>query len=156
MRLMPWLGVLARLVAGVAFLWAGLAKVGDLAGSGRAVALYQIVSGEAARLIGAELPFVEIALGILLLIGLGTRVTALMTACLLVVYLAAIASVWARGLSISCGCFGGAGTVSSGAAVGYLMDILRDTVLLIAVGYLAWRPVTRYGLDRRVLAVGES
>jgi len=156
MRLTPWLGTLARLVLGTAFVWAGLAKVTDVAGSGRAVALYEIVSPQAARLIGAELPFVEIALGILLLIGLGTRVAAVMTAGLLAVYLAAIASVWARGLSIGCGCFGGGGTVSSGAALGYLVDIVRDAVLLIAACYLAWRPVTRYGLDRRVLAVGET
>ena len=61
-----WLGTAARLVLGVVWIVAGATKVTDLAASGRSVAAYRILPYEGARFLGAVLPFLEIALGILL------------------------------------------------------------------------------------------
>lgn len=59
------LGTALRL--GLAAVWvvAGAAKLGDLAGSVRAVAAYQITPYEAAAVVGSALPFVELARGAL-------------------------------------------------------------------------------------------
>ena len=59
--------------------------------------------------------------------------------------------MWARGLSIDCGCFGGGGGLSGGAARGYALDIARDLVLLGAAALLIRKPRTRYALDDWVL-----
>ena len=56
----------------------------------------------------------EIALGLLLVTGIATRAVAGATAVLFAVFVAAVASAAARGLSIDCGCFGGGGTVAPG------------------------------------------
>ncbi|GAX53312.1 MauE/DoxX family redox-associated membrane protein [Streptomyces olivochromogenes] len=149
-----WAGAVrlaARLLLTVVLAYAGLVKIGDLTEAGRTVALYRIVPDDSAQLVGGVLPFVEVALALLLVAGLATRAAAVGAAVLLVAYAAAIASVWARGMSIDCGCFGGGGTLSGGAARGYALDIARDLVLLGAAALLIRNPRTRYALDSWVL-----
>jgi len=125
------LGTLGRLILAGVLLWAGGAKLGDLGGSVRAVNAYQLAP--------YEMPFVEVALGLLLLVGLATRVVAAVTGALLVVFIAGIASAWARGLNIDCGCFGGGGELAAGAEPSYGWEITRDVALLaIAAALVVW------------------
>ncbi|MFE7590892.1 MauE/DoxX family redox-associated membrane protein [Kitasatospora sp. NPDC057512] len=154
-RAWEWTGTAARLLLGVVLGYAGLLKVQDLAEAGRTVVLYRIVPEDTAQLIGGVLPFIEVSLAVLLLAGLATRVVAAGAAVLMVVYIAAIASVWARGLSIDCGCFSSGGTVTDGAVRGYVVDIARDLVLLAAAVLLIRNPRTRYALDHWVLDTKE-
>lgn len=143
----PWLALAARL--GLAAVWflAGGSKVGDLAASGRAVNAYQVMPYDAATVIGAALPFVELALGVLLLVGLATRVTAGVSAALLVVFVAGIASAWARGLAIDCGCFGDGGQLAAGQSPSYGPEILRDLGFLALAGFLLIWPRTPASVD---------
>ncbi|MET7483297.1 MauE/DoxX family redox-associated membrane protein [Streptomyces sp. NPDC005538] len=141
----------ARLLLAAVLAYAGLVKIGDLTEAGRTVALYRIVPADSAQLVGGVLPFVEVALALLLAAGLATRAAAAGAAVLLLAYAAAIASVWARGMSIDCGCFGGGGTLSGGAVRGYALDIGRDLLLLGAAAPLIRNPRTRYALDGWVL-----
>ncbi|MFI6547242.1 MauE/DoxX family redox-associated membrane protein [Streptomyces prunicolor] len=141
----------ARLLLAAVLAYAGLVKIGDLTEAGRTVALYRIVPDDSAQLVGGVLPFVEVALALLLVAGLATRAAAVGAAVLLVAYVAAIASVWARGMSIDCGCFGGGGTLSGGAARGYALDIARDLLLLAPAALLIRDPRTPYALDNWVL-----
>jgi uncharacterized membrane protein YphA (DoxX/SURF4 family) len=143
----PWLGLLLRLTLAGVWIVAGASKVGDLAGSGRAVAAYRLMPVDAARIVGAALPFMELALGVLLLIGLATRLAASVSAGLLTVYIVGIASAWARGLSIDCGCFGGGGELAAGQRPNYAPDIARDVALLAAAAFLVVWPRTRVALD---------
>ena len=149
-RLLPWLGTLARLILGGVFLFAGWSKVFDLAGSGRTVNAYQVIPYGPSTAIGAGLPFVEIMLALLLLSGLATRVVAAVAAGLLAVYVGAIASVWARGLSIDCGCFGGGGALGATQTPNYLPEIARDAGLMLASAYVFWARRTRLALDNLV------
>ncbi|AJE44474.1 hypothetical protein SNOD_34220 [Streptomyces nodosus] len=151
-----WTGVAARLLLAAVLGYAGLVKIQDLADAGRSVELYQIVSGNTAQLVGGALPFVEVALALLLIAGLATRAAAVATALLMAVYIAAIASVWARGLSVDCGCFGSGSALSSGAERGYAVDIARDLLFLGAAALLIRRPRTHYALDRWVLDVRDE
>ncbi|MCM0679031.1 DoxX family membrane protein [Micromonospora phytophila] len=143
----PWLGVAARLGLAAVWLLAGGSKVGDLAASGRAVNAYQVMPYDAATVIGAALPFVELALGALLLLGLATRLAAGVSAALLVVFIAGIASAWSRGLSIDCGCFGSGGQLAEGQAPSYLPEILRDLGFLALAGFLLIWPRTPVSVD---------
>ena len=152
----PWLGLLLRLTLAGVWIVAGATKVGDLAGSGRAVAAYRLLPAETARVVGAALPFVELALGVLLLLGLATRLAAGVSAALLTVYIAGIASVWARGLSIDCGCFGGGGDLAAGRHPNYAPDIARDVALLAAAAFLVVWPRTRVALDSWLVGYEET
>ncbi|HEY8473714.1 MAG TPA: MauE/DoxX family redox-associated membrane protein, partial [Natronosporangium sp.] len=102
--------------------------------------------------IGAALPFVELALGGLLLVGLGVRVAAAVSTGLLVVFAAAVASAWARGLVIDCGCFGGGGELAAGTDPGYGLEIARDAALaLVSAALFAW-PRTKLSVDAWLVA----
>jgi uncharacterized membrane protein YphA (DoxX/SURF4 family) len=142
-----WVSTLARLILAGVLLAAGILKAVDPAGSVAAVRAYELVSSPLATPIGWGLPFLEIGLGLLLLVGLHTRAAAIVSAFLLFTLLAAVISVAARGLSIDCGCFGGGGPVASGETR-YTSEIVRDIGLLLLSGWLAWRPRTRFSLDR--------
>ncbi len=155
-RLVPWLGTVLRLLLGVVFVIAGWTKVTDLAGSGRAVNAYQLMPFGVARVIGAALPFVEIVVGLLLIVGLATRVVAALTAALLAVYIFGISSAWARGLSIDCGCFSKGGQLAPGQHPDYRWDIVRDSLLLIAALFVVVYPRTRFALDGWLLGENES
>ncbi len=95
------------------------------------------------------LPYLEIALGLLLLVGLATRLTAVLSAVVLVAFIAGVISAAARGLSIDCGCFGGGGDVAAGQTA-YVQEILRDLGFLALAGYLIIRPDTPLSVDRWV------
>ncbi|MFE4359785.1 MauE/DoxX family redox-associated membrane protein [Kitasatospora sp. NPDC056800] len=154
-RAWEWTGTAARLLLAAVLGYAGLLKVQDLTEAGRTVVLYRILPDDTAQLVGGVLPFIEVSLAVLLLAGLATRVVAAGAAVLMVVYIAAITSVWARGLSIDCGCFSSGGTVMDGAVRGYVIDIARDLVLLAAAVLLIRNPRTRYALDPWVLDTKE-
>jgi uncharacterized membrane protein YphA (DoxX/SURF4 family) len=142
-----WLSTLARLGLAAVWLIAGGTKVGDLAASGRAVNAYRLMPYDVAKVIGAALPLVEIALGLLLLAGLATRFSAGVSAVLLVVFIAGIVSAWSRGLAIDCGCFGSGGQLAAGQSPTYGTEILRDVGFLALAGILLWRPRTRFSVD---------
>ena len=71
------------------------------------------------------------------------------SALLMVAFIVGIASVWIRGYSIDCGCFGGGGDTSpEGRDLRYATEILRDLLFAgMAVWLVAW-PVTKLSLDR--------
>lgn len=144
------LSTLARLALAGVFVVAGAIKAADPQQAVQAVRAYQLLPARLEPLVGWGLPFLEIALGLLLLLGLSTRMAAAACAVLLVGFLAGVASAAARGLSIDCGCFGGGGTVAPGETK-YLSEILRDSALLACAGWLLWHPSSLFSLDRATL-----
>jgi uncharacterized membrane protein YphA (DoxX/SURF4 family) len=79
-RLWPVIPLTCRLALGVVWVVAGAAKVTALDDSVRAVRAYQLLPDLAAQIVGAGLPVVEILLGLLLLLGAGVRVSAVLSA----------------------------------------------------------------------------
>ena len=154
--LLAWIGTVCRLVLAGFWLWAGIAKTSDLPAAIRAVNAYQIMPFSLAQVVGSALPFVEIGVGLLLLAGLATRVGAIVSVLLLGVFVVGIASAWARGLRIDCGCFGGGGQLAAGQDPRYGLEIARDLALLAAAAYLAVRPLTRFSLDKRLMGTEEQ
>jgi protein-disulfide isomerase len=142
-----WLGTALRLLLAGVWIYAGLSKIDDPAGGVRAVRAYRLLPEWLAKGVGYGLPFLELTLALLLLVGLATRLAAVVSAVLLVVFVAGMISAAARGLRIDCGCFGGGGEVASGASTRYTGDILRDVGLLLAAGLLAVWPRSRFTAD---------
>jgi uncharacterized membrane protein YphA (DoxX/SURF4 family) len=134
-------------VLGGVFLVAGGLKVVDPQSSVAAVRAYELLPKSLVTVVGWGLPFAEIALGFLLLAGVATRVVAAVTAILLIIFILAVVSAAARGLSIDCGCFGGGGAVAPGQTA-YGIELVRDLGLLLLALWLVWQPQSRLTLDR--------
>jgi uncharacterized membrane protein YphA (DoxX/SURF4 family) len=138
-----------RVVLAGIMLWAGLAKLLEPGQALRAVQAYRIFPSWIDDVVAIGLPIIEISVGLLLLLGLGTRFAAWVTAGLMVVFVAGVASAWIRGLSIDCGCFGGGGDVPSAGRVGrYLTEIGRDLLFTALAVWLIRFPTSRLSLDR--------
>lgn len=139
-------GLLARLVLGAVLLLAGVLKVGDPRGSARAVQAYELLPFDVATLVGYGLPWLEIVVGVLLLLGLFTRAAAVTGGVLMAAFVFGISWAWAHGLTIDCGCFGGGGTVGANQTK-YGQDLARDAGLLALAAWLVVRPRSLLSLD---------
>jgi uncharacterized membrane protein YphA (DoxX/SURF4 family) len=142
-----WVGLAARVVTGGVWVIAGALKLPDPAASVRAVRAYDLLPEVVVPTVGHLLPVVEVAVGLLLLVGLLTRPAAVVSSVLFVAFVVGIAAAWARGLSIDCGCFGGGG-FDADAREKYPWEIARDLALLAASLWLVVRPASRLSLDR--------
>ena len=141
-----WLGTLARLLTGGVWIAAGALKLADPYESVRAVRAYDLLPESVVPTIGHLLPVLEVVVGGLLVLGLLTRWAAAVSALLFVAFVIGIASVWARGIEIECGCFGGGGT-KAGASSSYPWEIARDSGLLVLSLFLVWLRSSRLALD---------
>ena len=141
-----WLGLLARLTLGGVIFVAGALKVTTPYKSAAAMRAYELLPISIANFFGYALPWFEVGLGALLILGVATRLSAFFAGSLMIVFILAIASAWARGLSIDCGCFGGGGQVAPGETK-YLQEIIRDFGLALLAVYLFWRPHTKWALE---------
>lgn len=124
-------------------LWAGVAKAFDRQAAILAIDAYDVLPDAAVRVLATVLPWVEIVVGVLLILGLFTRFAGIATGALAVLFIAAMGQAKARGLQIDCGCFGGGG---AGVGVSW-WDLLRDVPILLSGAYLAVRPRGPLQLD---------
>jgi uncharacterized membrane protein YphA (DoxX/SURF4 family) len=148
-RALDVVGTLARFGLAAVWLLSGVPKALDPDQTYVAVRAYDVLPPLGVELVAGVLPWLEIALAVLLLLGMGTRVAAVASAALLLVFMAGVAQAWARGLSIDCGCFGGGGAVAPGETA-YLEELVRDTGFLLLAGWLIARPRTPVALDGRI------
>lgn len=143
---MRWVGVLARLVVGGVWLYAGALKLPHPDTSVTAVRSYQLLPTGTAEVVGHVLPMLEIVLGACLVLGLLVRFSGAVSALLLVAFVIGIVSVWSRGIAIDCGCFGDGGA-DPDAFSKYPWEIARDVGLLALSLLLVWRPRTPAAVD---------
>jgi uncharacterized membrane protein YphA (DoxX/SURF4 family) len=146
-KLQPWIGLVCRLTLGGVLFVAGYLKVDKLEISQMAVRSYELLPIPLANFLGVVLPFFEVVIGLLLILGAATRIMAALGGFTMFIFIIAIAQAWARGLNIDCGCFGGGGAVAPGETR-YLQEILRDAGLVAMALFLLRYPVTKFSIDK--------
>ena len=135
-RALAWLAVPARWYLGVLFVGACLHKIADPGSFALDVATYDILPLALVNLTAIALPWVELAAGVLLLLGCRVRAGALLVATMMALFLAALAIALARGLDMSCGCFASQGAAEDPIS---LLTVARDLGwLALAVFVLAY------------------
>jgi uncharacterized membrane protein YphA (DoxX/SURF4 family) len=88
--------------------------------------------------VARTLPWLELALGLLLLAGLWLRAASLTTAAILATFFGIMLMSYGKGMGIDCGCFGVGEPLSA-------KTLVRDGLLLAAavtLAFLAWRTRT--------------
>ena len=154
LALQPWLGLIVRLTLGGVLVAAGYLKIDKPDISQMAVRSYEMLPISVANILGLVLPPVEIALGLLLILGALTRVVAALGGFTMFIFIIAISQAWARGLNIDCGCFGGGGSVAA-EDTRYLQEILRDLGLVFLAAYLVRYPLTKFSIDKKPREMNE-
>lgn len=124
--------VVARLILGGVFLYAGFTKIVDPISFAGSIASYKILPYFGNYLVAATLPWVEALCGLLLVVGYRARSAASLVVLLNLAFMAALVSTILRGMDIDCGCFSKTGEKTSAwTALG------RDVVLLALALYCA-------------------
>jgi len=144
-EILSWAGLAVRVAAAGVWLFAGIAKIPQIAGFPALVERYGILPHVLAVPFAYLLPFLEIGIGLYLLAGLFVRGTALVGTLLFAVFLAAQVWAWARGIPLDCGCFGAAVRSTVGP-----LTLLRDFGLGIPTFVMVGLPARRYSLDGRL------
>lgn len=140
----PYALLLSRIILGGVFLAAGASKVFDPGSLAAAIRSYDLGLPEWFVSFSAHLlPYLEVMLGVYLTFGLFTRVSAWTTNVLMLVFTLALAQAAARGLEISCGCFGGTASEPSNL----WLDAARDVGLFALGLHVALLSAGRFSVD---------
>jgi len=131
--------LLLRLALGVVFsyaAWTKLSQPWEL--FAMAIDSYQLLPLKAVEMVARTLPWLELAIGILLIAGVFLRSAAVATTLLLAVFFGLMVRAYAKGMAINCGCFG-PGEVISWRTLLRDGSLLAASVALACMGFLARR-----------------
>lgn len=136
-----------RLLIGITLVVAGGLKVGHEPALASAMAGFRLLPTDLIAFLAVALPYVEILLGLYLIVGLFTRTVAWICLAQFVIYAAAIASAVLRGIPANCGCFGpGDAATADWPHVGF------DLVLALICLVIALRAPGALAVDRKLIA----
>ncbi len=130
-----------RVALGGLFLYAGFGKLRDLQQFAIDVHNYRLTPWSLSVAVAVYLPWLEISSAIGLFIGRLYSGALATLGALSVVFTTVLASAWARGIDISCGCLGKGGQTSVAEA------LIRALVILGVVGILGWRHFRKFGME---------
>jgi uncharacterized membrane protein YphA (DoxX/SURF4 family) len=121
-----------RLVLGFLFVFASIEKISQPEEFAKAIMNYHLLFVPIANIVAIVLPWIEFFAGLFLLLGILVRGSSLLITLLLCVFALAISISIARGLDISCGCFG----TTVARKVGW--NALGEDVLMLAGSVLLY------------------
>jgi putative oxidoreductase len=119
----------ARLILGAVFIYASLEKIQNPAGFAQAIYNYRMVPESLINIMAIVLPWLELICGVLIIVGVFVRGSALLIGAMLAVFIVALSSAILRGLDISCGCF----TLEGGRGIAG-KTLVEDILLMVCVG----------------------
>ncbi|GAB5466333.1 MAG: DoxX family membrane protein [Candidatus Kapaibacteriales bacterium] len=128
-----WLILVLRAIVGLVFIFAAIGKIAVPKSFLVEIHNYDMLPDLVEPILALWLPWMELLIGIFILVGHKLKSSSIMATALLVVFTIGVAIAWGRGLEIDCGCFGG-----SGQKVG-LAKIMQNTGLILSSLYLVVR-----------------
>jgi len=144
-------GVVFRLALAAVFLIAGGSKLPHPWAFVHTVEGYKMLPDALARPFGLALPWIEVLIGLYLLLGLFTRIVAAVSAAVLVLFLVALGVQIVRGNTTNCGCVVG---IDNPVIIWFIggnnigpFDLVRDGVLLLLSLGLATIPNPALAVD---------
>jgi uncharacterized membrane protein YphA (DoxX/SURF4 family) len=138
-RILNVLHWLTRIILGGIFIYTGYIKVKAPLQFAVVLTAYQLLPENLIWPIAKYFPWIEIALGVALLIGWKIRFFSLGAVGLLAFFTALLSVTYWRGINANCGCFSFDDPISP-------KTILRDSLLLVPAIFLA---VESYARERR-------
>lgn len=135
-----WAAVAVRIILGVVFIYAAYVKLKDpWELFALAISQYQLLPLKSIEIVARSLPWLELAIGILLVSGRWLRVAATGASLLLLTFFALMIRADLMGMAINCGCFGGTDDVISWKTLLRDGSLLAGSLALTAWAYLRRR-----------------
>ncbi|MDH3892035.1 MAG: DoxX family membrane protein [candidate division Zixibacteria bacterium] len=134
----------SRLIVGGVFIYASVYKIADPLAFAGSIWNYHLAPGWLINFGALVLPWVELVVGLGLILGLFYRGSALLVNGMTIMFIVALASTVARGLDIDCGCF-----KSGQAGTGSAKEILVRDFGLLALTLQIWFSRSRKWLCMR-------
>jgi uncharacterized membrane protein YphA (DoxX/SURF4 family) len=138
-----WVVLALRVVLAAVFLYAAYTKLRQpWMVFAMSIDAYGLLPEFGVLAIARTLPWIELALGLLLLAGIWLRAVSVMTAAILGVFFAIMVMSFGKGMGIDCGCFGVGEPLTA-------KTLFRDGSLLvgaIALSILSWQTHPRQTL----------
>ena len=126
-----YLSVIFRLAVGIIFIVSSVGKLSEGSAFVDDVTKYQLLTNNLAEVYATALPWVEIIMGSLLILGLFSRVAAGIGVLTSLSFVIANGVVLHRGLNLACGCFGDMATMQTREAI-----IIESVLLIMAIQIL--------------------
>lgn len=123
-----WIGLPIRLYLAYVFLLACFHKIIHPELFAIDVATYQFLPLQLINIFAITLPWVELAAGVLLVVGWKSRAASLLVALMMVAFIIALLSALHKGLDMSCGCFASNAVAEEDPISG--LTVIRDSVWL--------------------------
>ena len=139
-RILHWL---SRIILGGIFLYSGYIKLQNPLQFAAAITGYQLFPDSVIIPVTYYFPWIEIALGVLLLAGWKLRYFAIGTMGLLSFFIIILTITYARGIHADCGCFGPGGPISP-------LTLARDATFLLPALFLVFESNLRRQFQNRV------
>ena len=122
----------ARVVLGAVFVYAAYVKLRDpWQLFAMSIDSYRILPLNLVEIAARVIPWMELALGVLLIAGIWLQVSGSIVSLLLLTFFALMVRAYAKGMEISCGCFGPGEVIS-------WKTLLRDGALVATALAMTW------------------
>ncbi len=141
-----WLSLAARFYLGYIFIYACIHKIAHPAIFALDIATYEILPLPLINITAITLPWLELVVGIFLIIGWKSRPAALLVAAMMAVFTLAIIIALSKGLDMSCGCF--ASQAANKDDPISKMTVLRDVIWLSLALYVAFFDREPIGIEK--------
>ena len=125
-----------RLGLGGLFIYSAWAKIDDPGLFADSVSRYKVLPECLVGIFSLTMPMLELVAGAALVFTKWMRESALLISGMLALFIVALAQALARGLEISCGCFG---VPSVGGRAEIVLALVRDIVLIVPAIWLMFR-----------------
>jgi putative oxidoreductase len=144
------LSVRVQIAVGAVFVAAAIPKIADPPAFAHMIYNYRLVPGALVNGLALLMPWLELLVGLFLILGVWRREAALLAALLLVVFMGAIGWNLARGHAVDCGCFDvrSAGKTPEQLLTEMKWVLLRDVGLLLLAGQVLLATSPRFSARR--------
>jgi putative oxidoreductase len=141
----PWLTIRVQIALGAIFVVAALPKITDPPSFAHMIYNYRVLPGGLINISALVMPWVELLVGLALILGVWVRPARWIVTLLLVTFMIAISINLARGNAIDCGCFdvSAAGKTNEERIHDMWFVLVRDTGMLLMVAQLWWAEKVR-------------
>lgn len=126
---------------GIVFLFFGIEKIADPAKFSKEIMNYGFFPFFAVNLIAIILPWIEVLVGLFIILGIRIKSASLISAALMTMFIISVGIAMALGLDINCGC-----SASHDLKVGW-QKIIENLAYLVISFYLIYFPNSILSID---------